>query len=72
MTVTVTTTFKKGEGSPFFLQNALAKLVSLPRGPGWGAARCSLAGIAVLDYNQELFMNAFGVAGIWDGDLTEK
>ena len=24
----------------------------------------------VLDYKQELFMNAFGVEGIWDGDLS--
>lgn len=27
----------------------------------------AIPGIAVLDYKQELFMNAFGVEGIWDG-----
>ena len=24
-----------------------------------------------MDYKQELFMNAFGVEGIWDGDLAD-
>ena len=32
----------------------------------------AIPGIAVLDYNQELFMNAFGVAGIWDGEEARQ
>ena len=37
----------------------------------WLRSASSLPGIAVLDYKQELFMNAFGVEGIWDGDLAD-